>query len=129
METIRTNEKAALAGGFETACETVVEFSYPPAGSVKGRVLGLLLQGERLTHRDCWLRFASSRLAHHIYILRSIGWPVAMLEKSVSTTDAGRSAMVGEYWLPASVIQAAGCTGVEYARRCAAIREGRGHHE
>lgn len=129
MEIICTNEKAALAGGFQTACETVAQLSYPSAFSVKGRVLGLLLQGERLTHLDCWIRFGSARLAHHIYKLRLIGWPVSSLGKSVSTSDAGRAAIVAEYWLPASAIQAAGAFGTEYARACAVSHKHRGHHE
>lgn len=97
------------------------EFSYPNAYSVKGRVLGALLRGERLTHLDCWKRFGSARLAHHIYVLRSIGWHVVMVEKTVSTSDGGRPAGIGEYWLSPSSIQQAGEIGRKFSDACACI--------
>ena len=49
---------------------------------------------ERLTHLDCWRRFGSARLSHHIYMLRGIGWPVQMIEETVTTSDAGRPASI-----------------------------------
>lgn len=67
---------------------------YPSPLSVKGRVLGALLRGERLTHLDCLRRFGSARLSHHIYMLRGIDWPVVMIEETVATSDAGRQPSV-----------------------------------
>jgi len=93
-------------------------FSYPEASSVKGRVLGALLRGEHLTHLDCWRRFGSSRLAHHVHMLRRHGWPVQMAEIMVRTSDAGRPATIGEYYLDADAIAKAGDTGKDYAFSC-----------
>ncbi len=80
-------------------------FCYPNVNLVKGRVLGALLRGENLTHLDCWCRFGSSRLAHHVYILRGIGWGVQMVESTVTTSDGGRPATIGIYSLPPNSLQ------------------------
>ena len=97
------------------------QFSYPEASSVKGRVLGALLRGEHLTHLDCWRRFGSSRLAHHVHMLRRHGWPVQMAEIMVRTSDAGRPATIGEYYLNADSIGEAGEEGQRYAAEAAAV--------
>ena len=97
------------------------EFSYPAASSVKGRVLGALLTGDTLTHLDCWRRFGSARLSHHAYALRGIGWPVKTDERTVTTTDGGRSASVGFYALPGETIANAGDEGQAYAAECRRI--------
>ncbi len=107
------------------------QFSYPAPGSVKGRVLGALLRGERLTHLDCWWRFASARLAHHIHVLRRFGWPVQMMETTVLTSDAGRAATIGEYFLNADFIAATGEKGQTFAAECLRVeraRRGRDGH-
>lgn len=96
-------------------------FSYPAAEAVKGRVLGALLRGELLTHLDCWRRFGSSRLAHHVHVLRRAGWQVRMMETTVRTTDAGRSATIGEYFLDHSVIEQAGEAGQRFAAEAGRI--------
>lgn len=118
-----TNNNAEVipvaALGFPT--ETTRQFSYPSPHSVKGRVLGALLRGERITHLDCWRRFGSARLAHHAYILRGIGWSVEMIEETVTTSDAGRPATIGVYFLTADVILQAGEEGQQYADECARI--------
>ncbi|MFZ3018789.1 MAG: hypothetical protein WA056_10070 [Gallionella sp.] len=93
---------------------------YPDPSTVKGRVLGALLRGERLTHLDCWQRFGSARLSHHVYMLRG-DWPVEMIEQTVTTRDAGRAASIGVYFLSADAISAAGDAGHEYAEECARI--------
>jgi len=100
---------------------TTPAFSYPAPTSVKGRVLGALLRGERLTHLDCWRRFGSARLSHHIYCLRGSDWPVQMVEETVTTSDAGRPASIGIYSLDPAVIEAAGERGQEYAEACARV--------
>ncbi|WP_283744281.1 hypothetical protein [Sideroxydans sp. CL21] len=97
-------------------------FCYPSPATVKGRTLGALLRGERLTHLDCWKRFGSARLSHHVYVLRGdLGWPVQMIEQTVTTTDAGRHATIGVYFLSPEVIAAAGEHGQRFAEDCARI--------
>ena len=100
---------------------TQVGFSFPSPHSVKGRVLGSLLRGERLTHLDCWRRFGSARLSHHIYILRGICWDVQMIEETVTTSDAGRPATIGIYFLTSDSIAEAGELGRDYAAECVRI--------
>ena len=95
--------------------------AYPSPKSVKGRVLGSLFRGEQLTHWDCWKRFGSARLSHHVYVLRGLGLPVQMIERTVSTSDAGRPATIGVYFLDAGAIAAAGERGQHYAAECARI--------
>ena len=95
--------------------------TFPSPHSVKGRVLGALLRGDRLTHLDCWRRFGSARLSHHIYVLRGIGWSVEMIEETVTTSDAGRAATIGIYLLRAEAISQAGEEGQRYATECARI--------
>lgn len=92
--------------------------AYPSPATVKGRVLGALLRGERITHQDCWRRFGSSRLSHHVYELRRTGWPVLMIEQTVTTSDGGRTATIGIYSLPADAIAAAGEEGHDFAAEC-----------
>ncbi|HZW86425.1 MAG TPA: hypothetical protein VFF41_03085 [Gallionella sp.] len=96
-------------------------FNYPDPASVKGRTLGAFLRGQRITHLDCWKRFGSARLSHHVYILRGTGWPVQMVEQTVTTSDAGRSATIGVYFLDPEVIVFAGEPGQSYAEHCARI--------
>lgn len=110
------NEKASGQGGiFETTNQNQQsEFSYSSAHSVKGRVLGALLRGERISHLDCWRRFGSSRLSHHIYVLRG-SWPIQMIEETVTTSDAGRPATIGIYFLSLDVIADAGERGQQFA--------------
>ncbi len=115
-----TNEKATVAA-VALGTASALAFSYPSPSTVKGRALGALLRGERLTHLDCWRRFGSARLSHHIYMLRGRGWPVEMIEQTVTTTDAGRAATIGVYYLSADTIAAAGEPGQQYAAECARI--------
>lgn len=117
---MHTNEKATV-GAVALGEASASAFSYPDTSTVKGRVLGILLSSERLTHKDVWLRFGSARLSHHIYILRGIGWPIQTVERTVTTSDAGRPAIIGVYFLEAAVIAAAGEPGQRYAEECARI--------
>ena len=88
---------------------------YPKPTSVKGRVLAALLTGAELTHLDCWERFGSSRLAHHVHMLRDggAGWPIKAVERPVPTSD-GRQAMIAFYRLPKATIDQAGEAGAAY---------------
>lgn len=114
MTTTPRNENDQLAlVGFGKATATTNVFSYPDPTTVKGRVLADLLAGRRITHLDCWREHGSSRLAHHCYMLRGIGWPIDTEEIEV-TTRRGRQAQIGEYSLPAEVIEEAGERGQRY---------------
>lgn len=114
MTTTSRNDKATLAGGSdENTATTTDAFSFPAHGTVKGSVLADLLAGRRITHADCWREHGSSRLAHHAYKLRELGWPVRTEEIQVSTSD-GRRATIGEYSLPAESIREAGERGQRF---------------
>lgn len=95
-----------------------MSLQYPAASAVKGRVLGALLRGEMISHLDCWQRWGSSRLAHHVHVLRRAGWPVKAMETIVRTSDAGRPAVIAEYFLDHSTIAEAGEEGRRYAEQC-----------
>lgn len=102
-----------------------MSFPYPPPASVRGRVLGSLLRGERMTGLDCWRRFGSSRLSGHVHVLRGLGWPIQTEESTVTTSDAGRPATVAFYSLNADSITEAGTEGQVYAATCASIERER----
>jgi len=121
MNTTPKNDKTDGQVGFEVAADTTPRLSYPPTRSVKGRVLGALLRRERLTHLDCWRRFGSARLSHHIYVLRGIGWKVQMIEATVTTSDAGRPATIGVYFFTDQTIAEAGRRGEGYAEEAARV--------
>lgn len=122
------NETAATAlqrGAAEgTAIETELGLSYPPLSTVKGRVLGDLLSGRTITHKDCWLEHGSSRLAHHIFSLRRDGWPVDMVEREVPTFDSGRTAVIGFYSLAQGLIDQAGERGQRFVASVVAAKGG-----
>ena len=122
------NETAATAlqrGAAEgTAYQIALGLSYPPPSTVKGRVLGDLLAGRTITHRDTWIEHGSSRLAHHVYSLRRDGWPVDMVEREVPTSDSGRSAAIGFYSLPQDALHQAGERGQRFVAAVAAAKGG-----
>ena len=97
----------------------VNQLSIPSPDTVKGSVLGAMLRGERISHKECWWRFGSARFSHHIYMLRRARWPVQMIEQIVTTSDAGRAASIGIYFLDLKVIADAGQRGHNYAIDCA----------
>lgn len=90
---------------------------YHDTSDVIGRVLGALLRGEHLTSNSCLSRFASSRLAHHIWQLQEDGWQILSQFEEVITTDAGRPARIKVYWLNPEDIAAAGENGKRYAKQ------------
>ena len=98
---------------------------FPSPLSVKGRVLGSLLRGERLTHFDCWRRFGSSRLSGHVHVLRGIGFNIQMADETVLTSDAGRPATIGIYFLTEETIADVGEYGQQYAADCARFEQER----
>jgi hypothetical protein len=121
------NETAATAlqrrAAKDTAIQTESELSYPPPSTVKGYVLGDLLAGRTITHKDTWIEHGSSRLAHHIHILRRTGWPVVMVKREVTTTDSGRTAKIGVYSLPRESIDEAGERGQQFVEAARAEKE------
>lgn len=127
MATIR-NETAATAlqrGAAEgTAFQIALKLSYPNPSTVKARVLGDLLAGRTITHKDTWIEHGSSRLAHHIYALRRDGWPIDMVEREVPTSDSGRTAAVGFYSLPQDAIDQAGERGQRFVAAVRALKGG-----
>ncbi|WP_407280125.1 helix-turn-helix domain-containing protein [Aromatoleum evansii] len=116
MTTTPRNENPQLAlGGFGNGTATTRAFSFPDPATVKGAVLADLLAGRRITHLDCWREHGSSRLAHHAFKLRELGWPIRTDEIHVPTSD-GRKAMIGEYSLPAETIRDAGVRGQHFIK-------------
>lgn len=90
-------------------------FYYPRSQSVRGRVLGAFLRGERLTQQDSLRRFSDLRLAAQVESLRKVGWAIQTDMVEVSTRDAGRRAEVAQYHLPNDAIADAGEKGSQYA--------------
>lgn len=104
--------------GFKALATTAIS-SYPDPTTVKRRVLADLLAGRRITHLDCWREHGSSRLAHHCYVLRGMGWPIDTEEIDARTCD-GRHAQIGKYSLRPETIEEAGERGqrfIEMMRR------------
>lgn len=122
------NEMAAPAlqsGAAEGAAfQIALKLSYPPPSTVKACVLGDLLAGRTITHKDTWIEHGSSRLAHHVYALRRDGWPIDMVERYVPTSDGGRTAAIGFYSLAQDVIDQAGERGQRYVASVAAAKGG-----
>lgn len=118
------NEDARGQAGVFMTADTTFAFSFPHHSTVKGRVLSDLLAGRTITHKDTWIEHGSSRLAHHIYALRRDGWPIAMVEREVPTSDGGRSASIGFYSLSQDAIDHAGERGQRFAAAVAAAKGG-----
>lgn len=90
---------------------------YPPADSVRGRVLGRLLRGSILTSGDVWRELSASRLAATIYQLRhDFGWDIHSHRIRVRTRDNGRDALISEYWLDSQQRRAIGEEGKTFVR-------------
>lgn len=109
------NEKAALAGGFLGDSCNASTFYYPRVESVRGRILGALFRGDRLTQLEALHRFGNFRLAADVEVLRRHGWPIRTDEIEVQTSDAGRRACVAEYHMDPAGIAMAGEEGQRYA--------------
>jgi hypothetical protein len=117
--------KQTTAPTFSSESLPQVNFAYPSLTFLPGRVLGVLLTGERITHKDSWLKFGHARLADSTWKLRKLGWPIRIVEELVSTSDAGRKAAIGIYFLEAETIAQAGEVGQLYAEQAAAIERDR----
>ncbi len=101
--------------GFSTNDAPGVKFQFPDRHILPGRVLAILLTGRRYTHKDAWIELGHSRLADSVWKLRRLGWPVQMIEKTSPTSDCGRTACFGIYYLEPEAIAAAGERGQRYA--------------
>jgi hypothetical protein len=74
---------------------------FPRHNTVKAAVLADLLEGQELTHFDCWIKHASGRLSHHVWdLIHQHGWPIECRGHTVECSD-GRTTAIGMYWLPA----------------------------
>lgn len=98
---------------------------YPDPHTVKGRVLGAMLHGDRLTQKDAWLRFGSATLTQTVFALKRAGWPVKIDPLTVKTTDAGRPALIGVYHLSPNTIADTGKEGQIYAEQTREIESER----
>lgn len=101
---------------------------YPKAESVRGRVLGALLRGNRLTQGDALRRFGTSRLGAAICSLREGNWPIATRMIEIETSDAGRKAHIARYSIPCTDIAQAGEQGRQFAELAREIEEARRRH-
>ncbi len=107
--------------------------TYPSAGTLASRALALLLNGQRITHRDFLLHAGSYRLAGYVRELRQAGWKVRTVEREKPTSDPrGRRATVAEYHLHPDDVAEAGERGRRFvesvdnwaaARTVAAVRD------
>jgi hypothetical protein len=102
-----------------------VKTSFPSLKFLPGRVLAILLSGRRFTHKDSWLELGHARLADSIWKLRRLGWTVQMDEETLATSDAGRPATIGIYFLKPETIADAGERGREFVAECARIEQER----
>ncbi len=115
-------ENAPTCNANESAQETLILPDLPTRiNTVVAAVLADLLEGQQVSHLDCWRRHGSSRLSHAIWLLRGDGWPIRTNDADVDTSD-GRVATIGLYMLDAWAINATGERGNEFIR---AVREAR----
>lgn len=115
--------KNDYAGGQPGADGTANNFHrqfYPGAESVRGRILGALLRGDRLTQQDTLRRFSDFRLAAQVEALRKSGWAIVTAMIDVGTRDAGRKTEVARYHLTDEAIQAEGEIGRQFAAQALA---------
>lgn len=124
------SHRARVAGAIAAQLNrpvTTQNLSYPPANSVRGRVLARLLRGRMMTNGDVWRELSASRLAATIYQLRrDFGWDIRSHRIRVRTRDNGRDALISEYWINAEQRNVAGEVGRKYAAQTGAL-EARQH--
>lgn len=90
---------------------------FPDTETVRGRILGALLRGDKLTQQDALHRFSNLRLAADINVLRNSGWGIETEMIEAATRDAGRRAEIARYHMPESTRLAAGEHGQQYAEQ------------
>ena len=96
-------------------------YDFPTERTVKAAVLADLLEPRAITHQDCWLEHGSSRLAHHVMVLRDAGWPIETHRRLVPTSD-GRTADIGTYTLDLGRVSLDPETIREYIERVRTVR-------
>lgn len=76
------------------------EFSpiWPKHGSLAERALHMLMEGKWIDHKDFIERACGWRLAHAVYELRRLGWPVQTIEVPQPTKNVPRR-VIGLYFL------------------------------
>lgn len=93
-------------------------FTYPNIGTMPSRALAMLLQGNRITHRDFWIHAGTYRLSDPIFLLRERGWDIQDTPETVPTSDpTQRSAHIKRYYLPQDVINATSDEGQDFVRK------------
>lgn len=124
---MNTGHTLRVAGALITQLDrraTTQKPQYPPAESVRGRVLGRLLRGSILTSGDIWRELSSSRLAATIYQLRhEFGWNIHSQRTRVRTRDHGREALISEYWVDLRQRREVGEEGKEFVRLTALLEK------
>lgn len=113
--------KVQLQDGAGSRRSPVLGYELPRERTVKAAVLADLLCRRSITHRDCWLEHGSSRLAHHVMILRDGGWPIETHRQLVPTSD-GRSADIAHYTLDLSLVSIDPEAICEYIERVRTVR-------
>ncbi len=108
------NLAGAIGAQLDTGITTPTPH-YPPADSVRGRVLGRLIRGAMMTTGDAWRDLSTSRLAAVVHHLRQCGWAIQSHSIIVRTKDHGRDARIAEYWLDAAQRKTLGEAGRKYA--------------
>lgn len=105
---------------------TAMSVTYPDQHHLPGRVLARLLTGRRYTHLESWRELGHARLADSVWKLRKAGWSVEMDEREITTSDHGRVAQIGVYFLSPNTIAEAGDIGQTYAAAVLAAEQDRG---
>lgn len=99
----------------------VTGYVFPNERTVKAAVLADLLGRRSITHRDCWLAHGSSRLAHHVMVLRDGGWPIETNRRFVPTSD-GRTADIAHYTIDFALVSLDDDSILEYIERVRTVR-------
>jgi hypothetical protein len=91
--------------------------TFPKIGTMPSRVLALLLQGHRITHKDFWIHAGTYCLRDPVFRLREKGWDIRDTPETVPTSDpTKRQAHIKRYHLAQTAISAAGKAGRDFVR-------------
>lgn len=118
---MQSNIEVQRQNGAGISRSPVSGYDFPTERTVKAAVLADLLDRRSITHRDCWLEHGSSRLAHHVLVLRDAGWPIETHRRLVPTSD-GRTADIGTYTLDLGRVSLDPETIREYVERVRTVR-------
>lgn len=118
---MKNSAEVQRQGGAGHKRSPVTGYDLPHERTVKAAVLADLLCRRSITHRDCWLDHGSSRLAHHVMMLRNGGWPIETHRRLVPTSD-GRTADIAHYTLDLSLVSIDPEVIREYIERVRTVR-------